>query len=364
MYNRIILALLQFLRASVADYVVRGGGIDATISATSGVVSSLVVRGTTYSVKASTVIGTSSGGIHTTQVGDAVIVNQVVQVDPINNLWANVTDIFSPAAASIHWQLVVAGFNGTGTTAPISTSFAWQESSALRFWSSWDRGSYSGKPPFVDPLSPSDGHDGWWSGCYKYGSPRCSSCDMITTPLAAVIDVAADNGISLMLSPHDAPLDLWLYLDQSGSYNFQRLYHRITSANTIVLNMDLYSHAADWRGGLAWAVGAYPEFFEPINPAIFQMAGLGSYTSYFGNATDAAFKEMGYRLNWDLGGRFFPYIGMRVKTTIKIVFLPMMSTWCRYLPPVDPQTSWWNDGQGTQEHMLVNYSFISSVSRL
>jgi hypothetical protein len=134
---------------------------------------------------------------------------------------------------------------------------------------------------------------------------------MITTPLATVIDLAADNGVSLMLSPNDAPLDLWLYLDQSGSYNFQRLYHRITSSNTIILDMDLYSHAADWRGGLAWAVEAYPEFFEPINPAIFQMAGLGSYTSYWGNLTDAAFKEMGYRLDWDLSGRkledYFPF---------------------------------------------------------
>jgi hypothetical protein len=38
---------------------------------------------------------------------------------------------------------------------------------------------------------------------------------------------------------------------------------------------------------------------------------------------------MGYGLNWDLSGRFCPYMGM-------------------FLPPVGEDTTWYNDRLGTQ----------------
>ena len=46
---------------------------------------------------------------------------------------------------------------------------------------------------------------------------------------------------------------------------------------------------------------------------------------------------MGYALNWDLSGRFFPYAG-------------------QFLPPVQPGDVWLNDGEGTQPR--ANVSFV------
>ena len=48
---------------------------------------------------------------------------------------------------------------------------------------------------------------------------------------------------------------------------------------------------------------------------------------------------MGYGLDWDLSGRFFPYMG-------------------QFLPPVVGATEWCNDRQGTQPK-LCNISFAN-----
>ena len=48
---------------------------------------------------------------------------------------------------------------------------------------------------------------------------------------------------------------------------------------------------------------------------------------------------MGYSLNWDLSGRFFPYAG-------------------QFLPPVQPGEVWLNDGEGTQPRANVSFQSI------
>lgn len=70
-----------------------------------------------------------------------------------------------------------------------------------------------------------------------------------------------------------------------------------------------------------------------------QIEGLGSYSSYLGDLTDPKFKEMGYALNWDLSGRFFPYAG-------------------QFLPPVEPGEFWLNDAEGTQPRKNVSFDII------
>ena len=48
---------------------------------------------------------------------------------------------------------------------------------------------------------------------------------------------------------------------------------------------------------------------------------------------------MGYTLNWDLSGRFFPYAG-------------------QFLPPVKQNEVWLNDGEGTQPRRNTSFGII------
>ena len=50
---------------------------------------------------------------------------------------------------------------------------------------------------------------------------------------------------------------------------------------------------------------------------------------------------MGFTLNWDLSGRFFPYAG-------------------QFLPPVQPGDSWLNDGEGSQKRANTSFESIDA----
>ena len=53
---------------------------------------------------------------------------------------------------------------------------------------------------------------------------------------------------------------------------------------------------------------------------------------------------MAYKVNWDLSGRFFPYMGM-------------------FLPPVAPGVEWLNDPEGSQPRANVSFESIGSWYR-
>jgi hypothetical protein len=73
--------------------------------------------------------------------------------------------------------------------------------------------------------------------------------------------------------------------------------------------MDLVGHEADWRGGLGWMVRRYPEYFNPPNPGVDEIAGLGAYSNWEGDLDAARLRQMGFRLNWK-ASYDFPYMGM------------------------------------------------------
>ena len=50
---------------------------------------------------------------------------------------------------------------------------------------------------------------------------------------------------------------------------------------------------------------------------------------------------MGFTLNWDLSGRFFPYAG-------------------QFLPPVQPGETWLNDGEGSQKRANTSFESIDA----
>ena len=56
---------------------------------------------------------------------------------------------------------------------------------------------------------------------------------------------------------------------------------------------------------------------------------------YTGDLKDPKYEAMGYGLNWDLSGRFFPYMG-------------------QFLPPVSSGTPWANDRMGTQVRVITH----------
>jgi hypothetical protein len=77
------------------------------------------------------------------------------------------------------------------------------------------------------------------------------------------------------------------------------------------LDVDLVGHEADWRASLAWSVAAWPSFWEPHNVEVFPTsAGTGSYSWWLGSLDQTpSYASMAYKCNWDLSGRFFPYMG-------------------------------------------------------
>ena len=67
------------------------------------------------------------------------------------------------------------------------------------------------------------------------------------------------------------------------------------------------------------------------------------YSSYLGALDDPQWKEMAYQTNWDLSGRYFPYMG-------------------QFLPPMSSSTDeWLNDPEGTQKR--ANCSCESWIDR-
>ena len=229
---------------------------------------------------------------------------------------AVVTDTFSASATSVRWHVSVAGTAAAPWSAPIVTSVAFglAASQALKIWAPWDRGSAGGwSPGRVDPLQPSDvSSGGWWDGSYRLGNPND---DFIVAPLAAVLAAdagAQDAGVSVSLAPTDVPMDTHLFLEGSaGAFSFSRRHHRISSFAPVELDVDLVGHEADWRASLAWSVAAWPDYWQPANAESFATcAGTGSYSWYEGTlAQTPPYAAMAYAVNWDLSGRYFPYVG-------------------------------------------------------
>ncbi len=92
-------------------------------------------------------------------------------------------------------------------TAPISTTLSFQNASQLQLWAPWDRDSAKSTNTWVDPLLPSDGGLGWWTGSYYYGNID-TQLDTIVAPMATVLHPAADAAVTLLLDPTDVQLEL------------------------------------------------------------------------------------------------------------------------------------------------------------
>lgn len=337
--------------------------LDSTLSVCVDSISGLIttvspLASVPWNVNASTILGDKAvltGSPSVTQTnGQVTIVNKwcfdTNSLAPQGSC-AIVTDVLSPKTSSVHWRVSILGTSSAPWSVPIQTSWIFNDSSVLKAWAPWDRGSVKGWDlNWVDPLQPSDVlPGGWWDGTYRIGNGRDGS-DFVITGLATVLSAnpdLLDAGISIHLAPTDIPMDTHLYLQGSiGGLSFSREHYRISSFAPVELDMEIVGHAADWRSALAFSVSTWPAYWEPHNPEVYNTcAGTGSYSWWLGSLDQTpSYESMAYKVNWDLSGRFFPYMGM-------------------FLPPVAPGVEWLNDPEGTQPRANVTFESIGAWYR-
>jgi hypothetical protein len=268
---------------------------------------------------------------------------------------AVVTETLAARNTSVRWHVSVLGDSATPWSVPILTNltFGLNASKGLKVWAPWDRGSSVGwSETWIDPLQPSDAlPGGWWDGIYRYGNARDGKSDFIVAPFVTILSAdpdALDAAISAHAAPTDVPMDTHLLLQGAsvGGVCFSRAHHRISNFAPVELDIDLVGHEADWRAALGWNTQAWAEYWEPHNPEVFpSSAGTGSYSYWLGSLDQTpSYNAMAYKTNWDLSGRFFPYMGM-------------------FLPPVAPGTEWLNDAEGTQPRANVSFAIIGAWYR-
>eukprot|EP00755_Sulcionema_specki_P018205 Sspe_Gene.66321::Locus_39186_Transcript_1_1_Confidence_1.000_Length_2040::g.66321::m.66321 len=241
-------------------------------------------------------------------------------------------ETFTAAATSVKWEVAVMGEAGWGKN--VTTTLVFLHAERMKLWAPWN---VNGE----DPLVPSHGMLlSWGSWHYSLGCASCKDNVVVAEHVTVMDDQVS---ASLIGSPEGVYQG---YLSTTGhdkcptptscfgpaSFTIGRENLRFPAR----FEMDFVPHdTIDVREGLQWSVTQYPSYWNPVSTATASVDGLGSYSWYTGDL-DPSLRKMGYKVDWDLGGKFFPYMGM-------------------FLPPVGPNDTWWNDPEGTQAH--ANWSF-------
>ena len=260
-------------------------------------------------------------------------------------------DRFMPTPTSIRWEIEVFGQGKPWSTA-ITTQVKYPNAAGTKFWAPWGdsrQGAFGkmekraqeaiGVIPaapvgdWADPLIPMPFTDAsLWFGApaFRYDDPGLafipSQPDLFCIPLATVLENDSDLGVSLALSPEDAYLELTLATKSDGEIVFARSNHRIQEKAALRFAADLIVHEADWRGGMRWVTGRYPEYFDPGVPGTEELAGTAAYSAHEGYLNVERLKKMAFRTNWKASWDF-PYPGM-------------------FLPPVETGAYWYRFGGG------------------
>ena len=264
-----------------------------------------------------------------------------------------IEEVFVPRTSSIGWSINASSPVWKDSpvqlfTAPLVTNVTFMEAGDKRFWAPWERGNNR------DSLLPSDGGYSWWTGEYILGAEVVKHSDLVIHEMATILQPSLDVGVSFIPNPGNPPAHpTWLNLSGSGgagcatptsckgpaSFSISRHHLRFgDGATPHVFDTDIVAHAACWRAALGWSARTHAAYWEPVSPRMKAIEGLGSYSSNLDNI-DPKLKRMGYTLNWDLSGRFFPYAA-------------------QFLPPVQPTEQWLNDAEGTQTRANVSFESI------
>jgi hypothetical protein len=257
-----------------------------------------------------------------------------------------------PSKDSVRWEVEIRGAAGPWTT-DIITRLTFPDthvSGTLRvpttngtrsvpdtlFWTAWSDPEQRGGA-WRDPLVLQPFADRTWN--YN-GGP--SEANLVAVPIATIVEPKNDVGLSLVLSPEDTLLDLRLTTTAGGEVAWTRSKYRIFAEKPLRFTMDLVPHEADWRGGLAWMVNRYPDFFNPPNLKADFMAGCGAYSADERHFNTVNLRRMAFRVNWKCS-EDFPYMGM-------------------FLPPLTDDRATWV--RGTDEPPIPGKSALNSFQSL
>jgi hypothetical protein len=270
-------------------------------------------------------------------------------------------ETFHARGDSIRWDIEIRG-QGDPWTTPVETVFTGGDAENQRIWTSWgnnapidwsvppfsefrynllNRKDISPVVPWIDPLKPIPFRDlSLAYGGIDRDRRRLGymADETFSVPIVSVLDTQTDAGISVVQSPEDLLLDLYLTTSAAGEVIFTRKYHRIgLPTHPVRFSLDLLAHESDWRAGLGWMAARYPQFFEPPLPDVFDLDGGGAYSSYEGDLDADLYRRMNFRVNWKASFDF-PYMGM-------------------FLPPVEVGETWINhNGEVSSLDRLADYS--------
>jgi hypothetical protein len=261
-------------------------------------------------------------------------------VDDVTGRECFLVERYTPTTNSVRWEIEIEG-RGEPWTTPIETELRWPEPQSASVWAPWGDPDPDRASGWGDPLVPRPFADlRYWYGAVPYRDTDSSTFyppwryEIVSLPMATIIENGRDSGLSIVLSPEDTMLDMELSIDRTGSIVFSRLNHRLQEGTPVRFAVDLVAHEGDWRSALAWIVARYPQYFDPPNAGADAIAGTAAYSSYQGDLGVAKMKKMAFRVNWQASFEF-PYMGM-------------------FLPPVGDNEEWTNFRSETTSFTRLN----------
>ena len=254
---------------------------------------------------------------------------------------------FYTTPGGIKWEVEIID-NGAFWSTPINIILDYPADRDTRFWTAW--GSPNGnttnkkinekeianamvksdsgdRSNWLDPLLSIPFRDDiYYYGApyYTYDNPITAFCpfqgDLFCIPMISIMEPKNDLGISLIQSPEDLLLDMYLGTTKTGIVKLTHLNHRFGGGRSIRFNMDIVVHEADWRASLGAIYNNYPQYFEPNVAIADSIAGTGAYSRNWMDFSTEKLSKMAFAVNWK-ASHDFPYMGM-------------------FLPPVADSVKW------------------------
>jgi hypothetical protein len=222
-----------------------------------------------------------------------------------------VTDVFEPAPLSVAIKTSIAALDPQAVpfTSALQTGLSWgQKLSPVNIWMPWGKGctvndgshsSCRGIPNWQDPLIPEPLPSA--NQFYRYGSLGRNSTDVISIPIATLLDETTDSAVSLALSVDDPILEI-AFETKPSALSFRREMLRLAQGRTIRFTAHLVGHRADWRRALNFMLGEFPDYFISQVEGLDDFEGLGGYTWNMSLINQTKAQKLGFKTNWDLSG--------------------------------------------------------------
>jgi len=312
-----------------------------------GLITSVGRPGTSREVSGTTQLAgyPKLASVENREIGNGGIEFKKLVADESGYRQRTIVERFVPTVDSIRWEFEIRCEASPGSysdrfedepwSTAIETRFRYDNAAHAKFWTAWSNpdvtlekkvqaeqllGGINARQErdWTDPLTPMP----FKNAVLYYGASPWNHSDqniyvnpvhfdVFCVPIATILEEQDDAGFSLVLSLDDVLLDMSLETDESGDIVFSRTNHRISRSVPVKFSLDIVAHEADWRPGLRWMVSRYPEFFEPVNPMVHEIAGCCSYARRADGFDPDKLKAMGYSVNWNANFDF-PYLGLYV----------------------------------------------------